>query len=194
MSGTTYALIGICVLLFVGYINLHFGKSAAVREVERHRKDIVAHTAKVQHLEAQHTLKDRSREEMQASIDSLNKRLETAEAALQREAVKAKEFEEKVAVMEGTIELHKQEAEKCGKEKKAAEDESRHAKIEAEYANDALKRCKTDLATSVDGVSSAGLNAGRDPRTAAPEHKKSGATRVEHKKSGASHAEVEVED
>ena len=131
---------------------------------------------------------------MQASIDSLNKRLETAEAALQREAVKAKEFEEKVAVMEGTIELHKQEVEKCGKEKKAAEDESRHAKIEAEYANDALKRCKTDLATSVDGVSSAGLNAGRDPRTAAPEHKKSGATRVEHKKSGASHAEVEVED
>ena len=68
------------------------------------------------------------------------------------------------------------------------------AKIEAEYANDALKRCKTDLATSVDGVSSAGLNAGRDPRTAAPEHKKSGATRVEHKKSGASHAEVEVEE
>ena len=196
MSGTTYALIGICVLLFVGYINLHFGKSAAVREVERHRKDIVAHTAKVQHLEAQHTLKDRSREEMQASIDSLNKRLETAEAALQREAVKAKEFEEKVAVMEGTIELHKQEVEKCGKEKKAAEDESRHAKIEAEYANDALKRCKTDLATSVDGVSSAGLNAGRDPRTAAPEHKKSGgASRVEHKKSsGASRAEVEVED
>lgn len=185
MSGTTYALIGICVLLFVGYINLHFGKSAAVREVERHRKDIVAHTAKVQHLEAQHTLKDRSREEMQASIDSLNKRLETAEAALQREAVKAKEFEEKVAVMEGTIELHKQEVEKCGKEKKAAEDESRHSKIEAEYANDALKRCKTDLATSVDGVSSAGLNAGRDPRTAAPEHKKS---------SGASRAEVEVED
>lgn len=196
MSGTTYALIGICVLLFVGYINLHFGKSAAVREAERHRRDIVAHTAKVQHLEAQHTLKDRSREEMQASIDSLNKRLETAEAALQREAVKAKEFEEKVAVMEGTIELHKQEAEKCGKEKKAAEDESRHAKIEAEYANDALKRCKTDLATSVDGVSSAGLNAGRDPRTAAPEHKKSGgASRVEHKKSsGASRAEVEVED
>ena len=174
MSGTTYALIGICVLLFVGYINLHFGKSAAVREVERHRRDIAAHTAKVQHLQAQHTLKDRSREEMQASIDSLNKRLETAETALQREAVKAKEFEEKVAVMEGTIELHKQEVEKCGKEKKAAEDESRHAKIEAEYANDALKRCKTDLATSVDGVSSAGLNAGRDPRTAAPEHKKSG--------------------
>ena len=97
MSGTTYALIGICVLLFVGYINLHFGKSAAVREVERHRRDIASHTAKVQHLQAQHTLKDRSREEMQASIDSLNKRLETAEAALQREAVKAKEFEEKVA-------------------------------------------------------------------------------------------------
>ena len=47
MSGTTYALIGICVLLFVGYINLHFGKSAAVREAERHRRDIVAHTAKV---------------------------------------------------------------------------------------------------------------------------------------------------
>ena len=40
------------------------------------------------------------------------------------------------------------------------------------------------------------MNAGRDPRTAAPEHKKSGgASRVEHKKSsGASRAEVEVED
>ncbi len=188
MSGATYALIGVCVLLFVGYINLHFGKSAAVRELERHRQDLGDHRTKVQHLEAQHTLKDRSREEMQASIDSLSKRLETAETALQREAVKAKEFEEKTAVMEGTVEMHKQEVAKCGEEKKVVEDEARHAKIEAEYANDALQRCKTDLATTVDGVSNAALNAGRDPRTASPAYKKSHAIEVEDE------PEPEVED